>query len=420
MRSFRFVHSADIHLDSPLRGLAGQEGNAVALIRSATREAFHALVSRTIEEEASFLIIAGDLYDGDWRDYQTGLFFVRQMGRLASAEIPVFLIYGNHDAQSQITRRLTLPQNVHVFPTRRPDTFPLDHLGVKLHGQSFRTRDVVDNLAVGYPPPKKNWLNIGILHTGLAGEEGHAKYAPCTLEQLVQKGYDYWALGHIHMPSVRHKRPYVVFPGNLQGRHIREAGPRGAYLVTVEEGDITAVDPFHVDLVRWAQVEVSATGCASIQDLCDRIRDRIERSVFEEADGRLLACRIVVSGSTEIHARAEVSRETLLVEARAAAAGLGEERAWVEKVVIQTTPEKDAAAALDLANALGDIAEARYDERLLADLRSTVGRLVSKLPHEVRDHPEDPLLRKASEADYEGLVELAGPYAMARVLGGGD
>lgn len=420
MQSFRFVHSADIHLDSPLRGLAGQEGNAVALIRSATREAFHALVSRTIEEEASFLIIAGDLYDGDWRDYQTGLFFVRQMGRLARAEIPVFLIYGNHDAQSQITRRLTLPKNVQVFSTRRAETRRLDSLGVALHGQSFRTRDVVDNLAVGYPAPVPNLLNVGILHTGLTGEEGHAKYAPCTLEQLVQKGYDYWALGHIHIPSVRHRRPYVVFPGNLQGRHVREAGPRGAYIVTVEEGDITAVEPFHVDLVRWAEVHVSATGCASIQDLYDRIRNRIEQYVFEEADGRLLACRIVVSGPTEIHAKALVSHETLLAEAKAAAAGLGEERAWVEKVVIKTTPEKDAGPAPDLVNALGDIAEARYDARLLAELRSTVGGLIAKLPHEVRDEPEDPLLRKASEGDYEGLVELAGPYAVARVLGGGD
>ena len=420
MQSFRFVHSADIHLDSPLRGLAGQEGNAVALIRSATREAFHGLVSRTIDERASFLIIAGDLYDGDWRDYQTGLFFVRQMGRLARAEIPVFLIYGNHDAQSRITRRLTLPQNVQVFSTSRAETHRLDSLGVALHGQSFQTRDVVDNLALGYPAPIPDLLNIGILHTGLAGEEGHAKYAPCTLEQLLQKGYDYWALGHIHIPSVHHRRPYVVFPGNLQGRHIRETGPRGAYLVTVEEGDITALDPFHVDLVRWGEVHVSATGCASIQDLCDRMRDDLERAVDERADGRLLACRIVISGRTEIHARVLVSHETLLAEAKAAAAGLGEERAWVEKVVIKTTSEKDAELALDLANALGDISDARYDQRLLAELRSTVGGLMSKLPHEVRDHPEDEFLRKASEGDYEGLVELAGPYAMARVLGGGD
>jgi DNA repair exonuclease SbcCD nuclease subunit len=420
VRSFRFVHAADIHLDSPLKGLVGQEGNAVALIRSATREAFDALIGRTIEEEAAFLIIAGDLYDGEWRDYQTGLFFVRQMGRLRQAGIPAYLIHGNHDAESQITRRLTLPDNVTVFPTRRPKTCRIEALGVALHGQGFRQRDIDENLARSYPSPVPGALNIGILHTGLAGEEGHAPYAPCTLDELVQKGYDYWALGHIHQPSVRHKRPYIVYPGNVQGRHIRETGPRGAVLGTVEEGEIAEVKPFHVDIVRWELVEVSANGCASIQDISDRIRECIERAVSERADGRMLACRIRVSGRTEAHAKALAAREKLLAEAKAAAAGLGEERAWVEKVVIETAPETGRTNAADLASALGDITSARHDETLIRDLRNSVGGLVSKLPPEVRNEPEDPLLRKAINGDYEALIELAGPYAMARVLGNGD
>ena len=420
MRSFRFVHAADIHLDSPLKGLAGQEGNAVQLIRSATREAFDALVGRTIEEKAAFLIIAGDLYDGNWRDYQTGLFFVRQMGRLRQAGIPAFLIYGNHDAQSQLTRRLTLPDNVRVFSSRRPETHRIEHLGVALHGQGFLQRDVHDNLARSYPDPVQGALNIGILHTGLAGEEGHEPYAPCTLEELKQKGYDYWALGHIHQPSVRHKRPFVVYPGNVQGRHIREAGPRGAVLVTVEEGEITEVEQFHVDIVRWATVEVSAEGCSSIQDIADRIRDCIELAVSERGDGRMLACRIKVTGRSEAHGKALAAREELLAEAKAAAAGLGEELAWVEKVVVNTQAARDNATTPDLANTVGDITQARHDEALISDLRSQIGVLVSRLPPELRHKPEDPLLRKAIEGDYEGLIELAEPYAMARVLDSGD
>ena len=114
-KSFHFIHASDIHLDSPLKGLAGQDGAAAERIRTATRTAFDNLVTQAIEDEVGFMIIAGDLYDGDWRDYQTGLFFVRQMGRLAEARIPVFLLYGNHDAESQITRRLVLPDNVNVF-----------------------------------------------------------------------------------------------------------------------------------------------------------------------------------------------------------------------------------------------------------------------------------------------------------------
>lgn len=169
MPDFRFLHAADIHLDSPLRGLSGQEGESAMRIRGATREAFENLVSLAIDEEVSFAIIAGDLYDGDWKDYRTGLFFVKQMGRLSEAGISVFLLYGNHDAESQITRKLLLPSNVRIFSSKKPETFTLPEIGVVLHGQSFRQRDVTDNLATDYPPPVPGNFNIGVLHTGLGG-----------------------------------------------------------------------------------------------------------------------------------------------------------------------------------------------------------------------------------------------------------
>ncbi len=415
MHSFRFVHAADIHLDSPLKGLAGQQGSAVELIRSATREAFDALVSRTIDEQAGFLIIAGDLYDGDWRDYQTGLFFVRQMGRLRDAGIPAYLIYGNHDAQSQITRRLTLPDNVTVFSARRPETFEIPNLGVALHGQSFARRDVTDNLAVKYPTPIADLLNIGVLHTALAGSEGHDNYAPCSLDQLVQKGYDYWALGHVHQPAVHHEYPHVVYSGVLQGRHIRETGPKGAFLVSVEEGSITEVAAFQVDLVRWEVVEVTAADCSSVEDLADAIRTGLEKAVSERSDGRLLACRIRLSGPSESHAVAVASEDRLLVEARSAAEGLGEERAWIERLEIATKPMQEAQERADLAEAFGDIDRAKDDEALLERLRDDIGQIVSKLPHEIRDESGDPLLEAAASGDYRRLIELAEPYAMARM-----
>jgi DNA repair exonuclease SbcCD nuclease subunit len=220
MTTFRFLHAADIHLDSPLKGLAGQEGNAAERVRTATREAFYQLVSLAIEEKVDFLIIAGDLYDGDWRDYKTGLYFVAQIGRLNKADIPVYLLHGNHDAESQITKRLDLPDNVHVFSTRKPETFEMGDLRLALHGQSFRTRDMKDNLVPDYPAPVSDTFNIGVLHTGLGGMGGHANYAPCSLDDLVNNGYDYWALGHVHQFALLHERPHVVFPGNLQGRHV--------------------------------------------------------------------------------------------------------------------------------------------------------------------------------------------------------
>ena len=220
MASFRFLHAADIHLDSPLKGLAGQEGNAGVRVRTATREALDQLVGLAIEEKVDFLIIAGDLYDGDWRDYKTGLFFVGQIGRLNNADIPVYLLYGNHDAESQITKRLELPDNMHVFDARKPETFSIVDLNVALHGQSFWQRTVTDNLVLDYPTPVSGAFNIGVLHTGLGGMGGHANYAPCSLNDLVNKGYDYWALGHVHQAATLHERPHIVYSGNLQGRHV--------------------------------------------------------------------------------------------------------------------------------------------------------------------------------------------------------
>ena len=303
MASFRFLHAADIHLDSPLKGLAGQDGNAAERVRTATREALDQLVSLTIEEQVDFLIIAGDLYDGDWRDYKTGLFFAGQMGRLNASNVPVYLLHGNHDAESQITRRLDLPDNVYVFGTRKPETFALEHLNVALHGQSFRQRDVTENLVPDYPAPVSGAFNIGVLHTGLGGMGGHANYAPCSFDDLANKGYDYWALGHVHQAEVLHEQPHIVFPGNLRGRHVRETGAKGAHLVTVEDSEIVDLEAVPCDVVRWAVLSVPLNDAANLGDVTDSVREALEAAVANQADGRLLACRIRLEGRTEVHAQ---------------------------------------------------------------------------------------------------------------------
>ena len=415
MPAFRFVHAADVHLDSPLRGLAGQDGSAIETIRSATRKAFEALITRTIEERAAFLVIAGDLYDGDWRDYQTGLFFVRQMGRLREAEIPAYVIYGNHDAQSKITRSLTLPDNVHVFATRSAETRRIEELDVALHGQGYKERDTDTNLARSYPSAVSGAFNIGILHTGLSGMEGHAPYAPCSLDELRQKGYDYWALGHIHKPEILSTNPHVVFSGNVQGRHIRETGPRGAMLVAVDDGAVSALEPLHVDVVRWALVQVGVDGVETVIEANDRVRSALEQAVKEIADGRLLACRIEVIGGTLAHGALLASHEELLAEARASAAGLGDEVAWVEKLIINTAPPANTVPDPALAETLGELDLARQDAALLRELKEQIAPFLSKLPAEVRDTAESPLLQAAKDQNYTEVIELARTYAMARL-----
>jgi DNA repair protein SbcD/Mre11 len=419
MTSFRFLHAADIHLDSPLKGLAGQEGAAAQRIRTATREAFDKLVDLAIEEKVGFLVIAGDLYDGDWRDYKTGLFFAGRMGRLKNAGIPVYLLHGNHDAESQITKRLDLPDNVKLFGTRKPETFRLKELNVALHGQSFRQRDVIENLVPGYPDPLPGAFNIGVLHTGLGGMGGHANYAPCSLDDLVNKGYQYWALGHVHQAEVLRQRPHIVFPGNLQGRHVRETGAKGASLITVEDGEVVAIDSVFCDVVRWAVVTVPLDDAANIGDVKDRIRDALELAVAKEADGRLLACRLVLTGRTEFHQRLVISEQEILAEARASALGLGDEIAWIERVVIDTKPTIDPQMLAQRKDAIGELQrmlqEAGADQVLLAQIEGDIGELVRRLPHEIRTDVEDQTLKMAMKGDYAALVAEVAPYLSARL-----
>lgn len=412
MADFQFLHTGDIHLDSPLKGLAGYEGPAAELIRTATRQAFSNLVDLAIEQQVAFVVIAGDLYDGDWRDYQTGLYFVRQMGRLASAQIPVFLLWGNHDAESQITKRLNLPDNVRVFSSRKPQTLLLDALPVAIHGQSFRQRDVTENLVPAYPAPVTGRFNVGVLHTALSGTSGHANYAPCSMDDLINKGYDYWALAHVHQSAVLHEHPHIVFCGNLQGRHIRETGPKGARLVSVKDGAVDDIAAVRCSVVQWAKLNVAAETATHLHDLVDAIRDSIVKAVAADDRGQLLACRIEITGPTTLHAELPGVVEQLTAEARAAALGLGEVTAWIERVAIDTQPMAGPSHADMRADALGElqkiIVDAAFDARLIAQMEEAFGDFLRKLPHELRLELDSGALMDAASGDYKTLINRAG------------
>lgn len=411
----KFIHAADIHLDSPLVGLSAYEGAPVDRLRAAARRAFEALVDLAVEEAADFVVIAGDLYDGDWRDFNTGLFFARQAARLGEHAIPVFLLHGNHDAESQITRRLTLPSNVRVFSARRPETHELPDLRVALHGQSFRQREVADNLASAYPPPKRGWFNIGVLHTALDGREGHAGYAPCDLASLVGHGYEYWALGHVHRRELLHENPHVLFPGNLQGRHVRETGAKGCTLVTVEDGRVAACDHRPLDVLRWCVVEADLGGCATPGELPARVRAALDRALAQ-ADGRPLACRLVLGGETPLHGRLLADRDQVEADLRALAFDVGVDQIWIEKVRVRTRPSVRRDLLDGRADAVGALArsldEVARDPALLSALEGELAELLGRMPHEAADGA-DGGDRSAAE-----LLDEARELVMGRLLAG--
>jgi DNA repair exonuclease SbcCD nuclease subunit len=414
----KFVHAADIHLDSPMRGLDRYDGAPADHFRAATRHAMEKLVALCIDEAVDFLLIVGDLYDGNWKDYKTGLFFAAQMSKLRAAGVPVFLVRGNHDAESNITRSLKLPENVRVLDAQRPETLRLPQLGVAIHGQSFATRAVTDDLAARYPDAEPGAFNIGLLHTCLSGRAGHEPYAPATVETLRSRGYDYWALGHVHAREVISEDPWIVFPGNLQGRHARETGEKGATLVTVENGRVSQVEARPLDVVRWAICEVDASSAENGDEVLERVRARL---VEEQAaaDGRTLAARVIVRGATRAHAALCADADKYLAEVRAIGADLSD-GVWIEQVRWETRAPIDLAELAERDDAVGQLVRAvrelRGDEAQVRALLVELAELKPKLPPELRAGPDgidldDPATVVALLDDVEQLLlpRLAAP-----------
>jgi len=382
---FQFLHAADIHLDSPLVGLEGKTDAPLDELRGATRQALENLVQLALDEAVAFVLLAGDLYDGTWKDYNTGLFFVRQMARLGAARIPVYLIAGNHDAASAIATKLRLPDNVHSFSTRRAETRVLEAWGVAIHGQGFATRVVTEDLAAGFPAALPGLLNIGLLHSSLTGRPGHEPYAPCSVEGLRNKGYQYWALGHVHVREVVSEEPLVVYPGNLQGRHARETGEKGCVLVRVADGEIAGHEFRALDVLRWARCDVDATEAAHPQEVLERVREALVRQVAA-ADGRRLAVRVRIEGACVAHAALQGQPDHWVQEVRAVAAAVAPQGLWVEKIGLDTRLHTDLASGVERDDALGGflrrLRDTEADREQLGSYAAEFAELRQKLPAE--------------------------------------
>lgn len=403
---FTFIHAADVHLDSPLRGLERYDGAPVEQIRGASRRALQNLVGLAIDRKVAFVLIAGDLYDGDWHDHGTGLFLNSQMARLRDAGVRVYLIRGNHDAASQITKHLRLPDNVRLLGDDRPESVADDDLGCVVHGQGFASRSVRDNLAASYPTRWAGYVNIGLLHTCATGRDGHESYAPCSVEELRSKGYDYWALGHIHKRELLHDDPPILFCGNVQGRHVRETGPKGCTLVKVKSGRVVDHEPHALDVLRWDHVRVDSSSARDDDEALALVGDRL-RASREEAEGRLVAARLELFGVSPAHERIVGRPEEFEARVRDLARDIGSGSIWVERVRLRTSPPR----LLDpddgpLGVLLSLIEELRADDdRLRALARSELEDLRKKLPAELND-PDGSLNLDAPGRLREALDEV--------------
>ena len=340
----RFIHAADIHLDSPLKGLANRHNLPTDKILAATRDALVNLVTLALDQNVDFVLLAGDIYDGDPEDLKANFHFNQQMGRLNQNNIKVVMITGNHDAKSKISKPLSPPKNLTILSAHQPESCEITKEGeviAIIHGQGFLNQAETRNLASTYPAPVAGKLNIGILHTSLDGREGHANYAPTTTNELINKGYSYWALGHVHTREVVHEKPYIIFPGNIQGRHIRETGAKGCYLVTFNDNSEAQLEFKPLDVFRWEAITVNLDGIEEESDFEGRLAETVEsRNIpFNEIPHGI---RIILKGKTSLHSWLICSQNRISENIQGIFDGISAGNLFLEQIKVETSDENTA------------------------------------------------------------------------------
>lgn len=382
---FRFIHTADIHLDSPLKSLALRDPALSDLIGTATRAVFVRIVELCLEEAVDALLIAGDLYDGDQTSMKTARFLAQQLQRLDAAGIPTFVIRGNHDALSRITRELALPPSVSVFGGRA-EVRMVETGGrlVAIHGISFARPQASESLLDRFGPPVADAVNIGMLHTSLAGAPGHDPYAPCSLADLQATGFDYWALGHIHIRAEYPGRTTVVMPGMPQGRDIGEAGVKSVTLVTVADDGTLTTETRDTALARFERIEVPADGLEDWPEVVAALGGAIRGAGRGPAAGHLVL-RPALTGATPLVWRLRRDLDILHEEAVLVADSL--DSVWIDKVENLCREGGGAAGASGPMTDLARLIEAEVlaSPAVAAEAAEAADLLLRALPRELRD-----------------------------------
>jgi DNA repair protein SbcD/Mre11 len=408
--AFRFVHAADIHLDSPLLSLDEYPGAPVEEIRLATRKALGKLVDFSVESEAAFVVIAGDLFDSEWRDCNTGLYFISEMKRLRDAGITVYIALGNHDAANRMTAGLPWPDHIRFFDHKRPERIPVPGCDAALYSQSFRRPHIEEDLTSTWPIGDSGTFNIGVLHTSANDAHGHELYAPCSLDSLRSRHYQYWALGHVHTRMELAHEPWVVFSGNIQGRSVRECGPRGCYLVDVDDCGGVSLSFEPLDVVRWQVLPIQLDEQTAPADLEALAQNAIERAVAE-AEGRTLAVRIRLEGHGPAWNRAVGDahglKSRIRMLAQEAAVPVHVEKLELVPRKLKQSEESGAGPIAELRSLIRELGD---DDSLIAELQSQFADLKSRLqaavpPGQDWVDPQDPAVLRNALASIEPLLE---------------
>ena len=368
---FRFLHAADLHLDTPFTGMRRVDASLVATLRDATTRAFDNLVNAALEHSVAFVVLAGDIYDGPERGVRAQLAFRNGLDRLAQAGIPSFVVHGNHDPVEEGWSAVReWPDGVTVFGSESVATAPVEQDGQTLaliHGISYARREIRDNLALGFRRDRAECFQVGVLHCNAGAHADYAPYSPCSVDDLVSAGLDYWALGHVHVRHFLYEgSPWIAYPGNLQGLSPKpsELGAKGALLVDVDDGQVASVDFLPLDVVRFDAFDLDIAELVDVAGLIDALVGAARERAATHG-GRTAVLRVSLTGRGAVHLdlRRSHVRDQVLVPVRTALAS-ATPAVWLDAIDDRTSPELDVAAL----RGRGDFA---------ADLIATVDSLLA-------------------------------------------
>lgn len=427
--TLKFIHCADLHLDSPFSGLAETSPALGSFLRAASFSAFRNAVDCALRNEADFVLISGDVYDGEDRSVRAQLFFLEQLKRLSDAGISSFTVHGNHDPLSGWELDRDLPPLAYRFGSSEVESVPLTVKGERVgtvHGCSYPVRDVRENLARGFAGRRTEGVNIALLHSNVGGRKGHENYAPCSLDDLRAAGMDYWALGHVHSAEILCHDPLVVYPGNIQGRHIGETGKKGVFSVAMgsaggHPGGRGGVEFIPCDVVRWRRESLSIEGMQRDEELFAAF-DRLRDGVRNDAGGRPVIVRASVGGRGKLSALLRrpgfLSGPGGLVESLNQGEEGRSDFVYIESVVDDTASPFDLEALSSGNHFVGDFLKEVSAFERRGNLREGLMEILSargvreKLPREVFDRvdalPDDEilsLLRRGTTLALAGLLE---------------
>lgn len=415
MPDFRFIHAADVHLDSPFKGIGGRAPESVfRRLRDSTFTAFDRLVQLCIDECVDFLCIAGDVFDLADRSLRAQTHFQKRMRELDQHGIRVYVIHGNHDPADGGKAPLMWPDNVHFFSSEEVEAVPFVKQGrevARLYGRSYPTAKFTKRIVDDYRREADAPFSIGLLHTNIDGDPSHDNYAPCTKKDLLEKGYDYWALGHIHQSRILHERePSIVYAGNTQGRSVRELGPKGCYLVDVKDGVVQRLTFYETADVRWHLIELDLTGEDDIQYVLDQVQEALQQTA-EMAPHQAAVVRINLTGVTRVHQQLKpVDHFLELLEPYLEEFLQTENWVFVESVRVHTQPYISRETLLEAQGFLSDYLH------LVEEIKTSPEQLVTvqeEVLSAVYGHREGrKYLERLTEEELQELLDEVGDLAI--------